>query len=162
MRRFVAIIGSRNAGKSTVIKSLTGCPNNSFRDFVEDQHTGHSIFVSCGSPQENSIGLRTLPELQSVLQRVIARDGCRGVVMAIQPSFPYAKLTMEGILAEAQRLKFKVSAYVLDPEHGPKPGTLSHVVQRLTQLRIVPLPLDGRRFAHLNASHINAATSIVA
>ncbi len=34
MKQFVAVIGNRNSGKSTVIKSLTGCSSSSYRGFV--------------------------------------------------------------------------------------------------------------------------------
>lgn len=163
MRRFVAVIGTRNAGKSTVIKSLTGCPTNGFRDFVEDQLTGHSIYVSCGSPQENPRGLASLSDLRTVFRKVLSRDGCRGVVMAIQPSKPYArKLWMEEILTEANRSGFKVSAYVLDPGHGGLPGTAAQIAHRISPLGIVPIRIDGRRFAHINAHRINAETKIAA
>jgi ABC-type phosphate/phosphonate transport system ATPase subunit len=34
-KKFIAVIGRRKAGKSTVIQSLTGCKNGAFRGRVE-------------------------------------------------------------------------------------------------------------------------------
>lgn len=160
MQKFVAIIGQRNSGKSTVIKSLTGCPTNGHRGFVDDEESGKSIYVVCGSPQEAPEDLQDIAELQRILDKVASRDGCSGIVMAIQPSRPSVRLSMEDILSEVQLRKFKIHAYVLDPGRASNSVPLVDVNQRLQGLAIVAEPLDGRRFSHLNASIINAATQI--
>jgi hypothetical protein len=162
MKTFIAIIGNRNAGKSSVIKSLTGCPNNSFRGFVEDNRSGASIYVSCGSPQEQPVGLEDLADLRATLQEVMFLEGCRGAVMAIQPSVPNTRLSMEAVLAEAMRQNFAVHAYVLDPERNGATGAQASVSVRLKGMGLVALPLDTRRFAHINATIIDTATGIAA
>lgn len=162
MKTFVAIIGSRDAGKSTVIKSLTGCENNSSRGFIQDNLNSQSIYVSCGSPQERPKDLENLRKLAALLKQILATANCRGVVMAIQPSRPNTRLSMEAILIEAQKQKFAVYAYVLDPEHAGYTGTLASVSQRLHSLGIQPTALDARRFAHVNSTIINTATRIAA
>lgn len=55
MKPFIAVIGSANSGKSTVIKSLTGCKNGTFRGVIHDNLTGKQVFVCAASPQEMKI-----------------------------------------------------------------------------------------------------------
>jgi hypothetical protein len=160
MQSFVAIIGNQNSGKSTVIKSLTGCHANNFRGFVVDKATNESIYVVCSSPQEMSIGLKSIGDLRKILSLVKSSKTCRGIVMAIQPSRPTAKLSMETILAEVQLHPFHIFAYVLDPGHNGPSVALPIVNARLASHLITSQALDGRRFAHRNAEIVNSITRI--
>ena len=160
MQMFVAIIGQRNSGKSTVIRSLTGCPTNSYRDFIVDDQSARSIYVSCGSPQEDPRRLQDLEELKHTLDQVSSREGCSGFVMAIQPSRPNVRLSMEQIFSEVRGRNFQVCAYVLDPGRNNNQVPFEAVSERLAAFGIVPTPLDGRRFAQLNALLINSVTHI--
>lgn len=80
--------------------------------------------------------------------------------MAIQPSVPNKRLSMEDVLTEARRQHFVVHAYVLDPEHNGSTGAHASVSARLQGLGFVAQPLDARRFAHINATLIDTATGI--
>jgi energy-coupling factor transporter ATP-binding protein EcfA2 len=160
MQKFLGIIGQRNSGKSTLIKSLTGCPTNSYRGFVVDEQSGRSIYVVCGSPQEDPEELRDLDELKGILDEVASREGCIGIVMAIQPSQPSIRLSMEGIFQEVQRRKLQIYSYVLDPGRGGNTMPVAAVDIRLKPLGVVSTPLDGRRFAQLNAEFVNSVTHI--
>lgn len=160
MQKFLGIIGQRNSGKSTLIKSLTGCPTNSYRGFVVDEHSGRSIYVVCGSPQEDPGKLRDLDELKGILDEVASREGCIGIVMAIQPSQPSIRLSMDEIFQEVQRRKFQIHSYVLDPGRGGNTTPVAAVNTRLKPFGVVSTSVDGRRFAQLNAEFVNSVTHI--
>ena len=83
MKKLVVVIGYKNSGKSTIIQSLTGCPTKSFCDFVIDEDTKNSVFVIASSPQEDPM---TEEKLHQILDSVIAKGRCSGVVIAIQPT----------------------------------------------------------------------------
>jgi hypothetical protein len=158
VQKFVAVIGNRNSGKSTVIRSLTGCPNSAFRGEVKDITTGESIHVICSSPQESPL---TLQELRSILKACAANRKCRGLVMAIQPTSPTKRLSMETIFQEVASLgSFQSHAFMLTPGRvGGSPNTAA-IVTRLKPLKLKPITLDGGRFAMLNAQIINKRTHV--
>lgn len=158
MTVFVAIVGSRHSGKSTIIKSLTGCPSAKFRGTVSDIATRRTIEVICSSPQELPL---TLAELQTILRRG-AKKECNGVVCALQSTNPSKRLTLEQVLREAISFHYQVHTFVLDPEHGGLSGYMARVHTRLPSGALPPVALDARRFAHLNATIVHACTSIAA
>lgn len=159
MQKFIAVIGNRNSGKSTVIRSLTGCPNCTFRGEVEDITTGESIYVICSSPQERHLSLQ---ELRKILKACTANRKHRGLVMAIQPTSPTKRLSMENIFQEvASSGFFQSHAFVLAPGRvGGYPNTAA-IAKRLKPLKLKAITLDGGRFAMLNARVINKRTHIV-
>ena len=159
MLRFVAVIGNRNSGKSTVIRSLTGCPNSAFRGEVKDITTGESVYVICSSPQELPL---TTQELKTILKACTANPKCRGLVMAIQPTSPTKRLSMETIFQVVASLGyFQSHAFMLAPGRvGGSPDTTA-IVARLKPLKLKPITLDGGRFAMLNAQVINKHARIV-
>lgn len=158
MQKFVAVIGNRNSGKSTVIRSLTGCPNSTFRGEVEDITTGESIHVICSSPQERPL---TLQELRRILKACTAKRKCRGLVMAIQPTSPTKRLSMEVIFQEvAASGSFQSFAFVLAPGRtGGSPDTAA-IAARLKPLKLKPFTLDGGHFAMVNAQLVNKRSRI--
>ena len=157
MHSVIAIMGGRNSGKSTIIKSLTGCQFSRTRGYVRDNAKGRSIYVIANSPQEKEM---SLPELRSILNAVRRQNDCNGVVCALQPSKPRRRLRFEKVLSEAIAAGFNVFPYVLDPPRDGVRTDLRAVKARLPQgtrrLRI----LDARSFAHLNAVAINGHTRI--
>jgi hypothetical protein len=158
MRPFVAIIGGRNSGKSTIIKSLTGCPSGRFRGAVRDKVTGATIEVIASSPQEQALSLGAL---RAILRRAAADRRCNGVVCALQPSRPRIRLSLEDVLLEALAHRFAIHAFVLDPEHTGHSGRMATMQKRLPPAGRPPRRLDARRFAHQSAVAINARTQIV-
>jgi hypothetical protein len=159
MRKFIAIIGPSTSGKSTIIKNLTGCPTNSYRDFVEDKLTGQSVFVVCGSPQEQPLSLL---ELRRLLKAAAANPKCRGVVMAIQPTRPHSRLSMETIFHEvANSDAFEMNAFIIDPGRNGRPANAEEIKSRLSAFAAKIETLDGQRFALINAQIINDVTSVV-
>jgi hypothetical protein len=158
MPTFVAVVGHRNSGKSTIIRSLTGCPTRNHRDFVLDNLTGRSIYVVRSSPQEDPL---TLEQLREILTEAAARENCQGVVMAIQPTQPSVRLSMEDVLDEASTRQFQVHVFVIDPDRSGAPGARIIVDARLAGRGITTRVLDGRSFSLVNAQEINETTHIV-
>lgn len=158
MPTFVAVVGSRKSGKSTIIKSLTGCQTSQYRGLVEDYLTRRSIYVVCSSPQEDPLSLLAL---RKVLTNAAAGANCQGVVMAIQPNKPRKRLTMEAVLREASSHQFQVYVFVIDPGRLGAPKVSAMVAPRLASLGITATILDGRRFSLINAQEINRITQIV-
>ncbi|SFB68914.1 GTPase domain-containing protein [Collimonas sp. OK412] len=158
MRKFVAIIGDRNSGKSTIIKSLTGCRTSSFRGSISDLSTGRSIYVICSSPQEH---LLSLADFRKALKTSETDPNCQGIVMAIQPTVPRARLSMEAIFqVVATTANFQMHAFLLDPGRS---GSLSNSNAIITRLKSYPTKhflLNGERFSHINAQIINSKTRI--
>ncbi|WP_198389559.1 hypothetical protein [Burkholderia ubonensis] len=156
MQIFIAIIGGRNAGKSTIIKSLTGCPSGQYRGSVQDLVTKKSIEVIGSSPQEQAM---SRADLRAILKRAAGNALCNGIVCALQPKKTRTRLSMEDVLQEALAYGFKVHAYVLDPDrsgsHSP-PTVLTQLKTAQVKVRT----LDARRFAQINAATINKHTKI--
>ncbi len=158
MQKFVAVIGTRNSGKSTVIKSLTGCPLSTFRGHVEDKTTGKTIHVLCNSPQETPLSRM---QFRNVVQRAMKDPKSQGLVMAIQPTRPHTRLSLEDIFQEVVSTSaFELHAFILDPARNGGPSTSAAVLARLKAFRAKILVLDGQRFAHINAQLINRRTRV--
>ena len=159
VQQFIAIIAKSKSGKSTIIKTLTGCPTSNYRDFVEDKLTGERIFVICGSPQEQSL---SLSQLRTLLKAASSDRACRGVVIAIQPTRPHSRLSMETIFQEADNCGgFEMNAFIIDPERDGKAASTSSIRTRLGAFDVKIQTLDGRRFALSNAQIINDAARVV-
>ncbi len=156
---FIAIIGSRNAGKSTIIRCLTGAPTAQFRGTITDRSSQRTIEVIGSSPQENPLALA---DFRKILGRAITSANCNGVVCAIQPTHPRARLSLETIMQEAIGHGFAVHSYTLDPEHSGRSGNATQVGVRTKAIGISSLVLDARRFGHINAEVINRRTRIAA
>lgn len=158
MKPLVLVIGGRDSGKSTIIASLTGCPSHNYRGLVKDKTSGRQIYVVTSSPQEAGL---TPAKFRGIL-RTVSRQDLIGIVMAIQPTRPYKRLSLEKIIQGAQRKgTLSIHAFVLDPPYMRK-GAIDTTVtrSRLGALGVVPHSLDGRHFAHLNATEIKAITGI--
>ncbi len=88
------------------------------------------------------------------------------MIMALQPSQPTTRLSMEAIIQEALSQNFEVYAFVLDPGYQKSVnGIWGNVSQRLVPLGVSPgklHALDGSQFAIKNAIAINAITSLFA
>lgn len=156
MKSFVAVIGGRNSGKSTVIRSLTGCPTKGYRDVVTDLVSDKSIFAIAGSPQEQPL---EPVEFERILEQVISEDSTLGLVMAVQPTEPRLRLSLQDIFRAVQATgRFQTTAVMLhppykDPDSGESPDP-NDVRKRLKALNVDLHVIDGRRFAHINATAI--------
>ncbi|MBN2314354.1 MAG: 50S ribosome-binding GTPase [Sedimentisphaerales bacterium] len=170
IKKFIGVIGRSNAGKSTIIVSLTGCRNRNFRDSVTDKSNNESIYVIAWSPQERRLdpegdGLESeVKAFRKILNQLLQNDNCRGLVMAIQPTRPRLRLSLEDIIQEVlNRDVFESYLFVLEPGRNDPPdgrGILAEVNQRLRNTPLRAQQLDGRRFAFLNARHINQASQL--
>jgi hypothetical protein len=157
---FVAVIGGRNAGKSTIIRSLTGCSGATFRGFVEDHATGKKIYVVASSPQEERLDIQ---ELRSKLKLVAKDRSLLGFVIAIQPTRPRSRISMEDIFACAREVSgFSMYAFLVEPKYGKASARYDEVKSRLQPFPVRLAILDGRRFAYLNAAQIQKTTGLPA
>lgn len=160
MKPFVGIIGGERSGKSTVIRSLTGCPTNSHRNIVTDRSNNTSIFAIASSPQEDSLSAE---DFSRILNRVVRDDLILGIVMAIQPRRTRTRLSMETIFQTVRTTRrFESFAFILDPPYGGSGGVLSDqsLTARLQTLEVEPAVLDARRFAHLSACDIRQLSGL--
>ena len=160
-KKFIAVIGYRRSGKSTIIQSLTGCKNHSFIGEVLDRELGVTIFVHAPSPQENpKTGER---EFAAHLRKTATNRSALGVVIAIQPTLARRRLLMDKMLTLAFQQGFDCFAFILEhPYEGKRIGNVENIKQRI--LASAPnaklYSLDGRRFAVLNAESIRALSRI--
>jgi ABC-type branched-subunit amino acid transport system ATPase component len=157
MKPFIAIIGGRDSGKSTIIRCVTGAKYGQFRGTILDQATLRTIEVIGSSPQEKSM---TLTELQKILKTAARNASCNGVVCALQPTKPTVRLSMEDVLQEARSNGLKVYAYILDPEYFGRTGQAAAIAARVQAIGMKTQVLDGRRFAQQNAATICLQTKI--
>lgn len=160
--KFVAVIGFGASGKSTIISSLTGCRRSSFKGFIEDKVSGNSIFVFSGAPQE--LGT-SITDIESWMKDCKTRKGCNGMIMAIQPTKPNKRVSMENILKKAMVHGFEVFAFIIEPGYKNEyNGRYTDVPSSLKNVRVPKsnvFKVDGRRFSLYSANYINSVTSIV-
>jgi hypothetical protein len=157
MKRLIGVVGFANAGKSTVIQSLTGCPTKTGIHVVADRLSSRSVLVFAASPQENS---EANGEFESRLRRAGKDPNNLGVVVAIQPTLPTKRLGLEDMVRIAKRNGFAPHLFVLEPPHS---GRARRVTVRDVQTRVGRVKvqkIDGRRFAHLSAREIAKSTHL--
>jgi hypothetical protein len=157
MKPLIGVVGFANAGKSTVIQSLTGCPTKTGIHVVADKLTSRSVLVFAASPQEN---LETNGEFESRLRRASRDPRNVGVVVAIQPTLPTKRLGLEDMVRIAKRNGFAPHLFVLEPPHssGTRRVTVHDVQSRVGRVKVQKV--DGRRFAHLSAKQIAKNTHL--
>jgi hypothetical protein len=128
---------------------------------VADELSNESIYVIASSPQELPLAIEVF---QDNLTQVIQTDNCRGLVMAIQPTNPRVRLSLEDIIQELQNSSvFESYLFVLEPGRNDPRPILVDVNRRLrdTGTGLVAQELDSRRFAFLNARHINQVSQLL-
>ncbi len=160
-KKFVAVIGYRNSGKSTIVQSLTGCNNRSFIGYVEDKEANLSIFVHSTSPQEHPATNQAA--FDRYLRNAKEKANLQGLVFAIQPTKPRRRLLMETMFNLAKQRGFECYAFILQPPY--KNGE----VMKFDEIRDRVLSgdstakifaLDARRFAVLNAEAIRSISRL--
>lgn len=153
MKPFVAIIGSEKSGKSTLIRSLTGCRTRSFCGVVTDLVSNQKIYVIASSPQEQDL---SSDELDRILNQVWDDASILGIVMAIQPTRPIKHLSMEDIFQKVQATRaFSTFGVIIHPSYNASPAIdPDDVRRRLEALEVEFRTIDGRHFAHLNACEV--------
>lgn len=161
MKKFIAVIGPARSGKSTLIQSLTGCHSHSARRLVIDRATERQIWVVANSPQEAPLNRRWFVR---IVDEVASRPSILGLVVAIQPTRPTTRLSMEVIFQIVEETRsFSKFAFLLDPPYrGRQSRSLrAEVQERLRNFRVRVRILDGRRFALINASEIRRQSRIL-
>jgi energy-coupling factor transporter ATP-binding protein EcfA2 len=160
MKKFIAVIGNTNSGKSTIIQSLTGCRTRNYRGRVTDLASGKEIEVIASSPQENPM---SQAQLKKMMKNVARRPQSVGLIIAIQPTTPRKRLCMEDIFAIALQHRLAPYAFVLAlPYKGTSTRIDIHEVERRLATSRVPVQvINGKRFAHLNASIIRDVAGLL-
>lgn len=86
------------------------------------------------------------------------------MVMAMQPTKPRKRISIEDIIIEALAADMDVYAFVLEPGYkNINAGDYQKVSARLAAIGVSPLrifPLDGRQFAIHSANAINSMAQI--
>jgi len=179
---FVGVIGEKNSGKSTIIKSLTGCPCSNFRNrIIALNRARPSIFrnieVLCSSPQEIPLGpalkapftalqrhSQQISNFRTLLQRA-AGSSFNGLVSAIQPTNPRVRISMDEMFGLAIAMGFQCHAFILNPGNRKDSGApIPEVRQRLIISGVSPRHIsivDARKFAIINAQMIRRRSSII-
>jgi energy-coupling factor transporter ATP-binding protein EcfA2 len=156
-KKFVAVIGDQNSGKSTVIQALTGCRNAAFRGRMEEKTSGKWIEVIASSPQEKDIR-----DLAERIKAATSDSQCLGVVIALQPNHPRNREKrpwIEDVFDLAKKSRMARYAFVISEPYDRKKSDAIEVAEIDKRLRNYGIQepiqeLDGRRFAHVNASKI--------
>ncbi|MGD0801847.1 MAG: hypothetical protein ABR906_11070 [Terracidiphilus sp.] len=160
-KKFVAVIGYRKSGKSTIIRCLTGCENGSFIGEIHDKEVNLSIFVHAPSPQEH---IKTdLKVFDNYLQEAKKGKHIQGLVFAIQPTLPNRRLSMEQMFSLARQRGFESYAFILEhPYKGERIRNFDNIKSRV--LDVDPdakiFALNGHRFAILNAEAIRSLSRL--
>lgn len=157
---FVAVIGRSGSGKSTLLKCVTGCKGHSVRDWVIDKATGRWIWVVASSPQEVDL---SLAKLRSIIREAQKYPECIGIVMAIQPTQPRKRLSMEDIFLEVDASgAFQNYAYVITDAYNGLPqnpaATKARILVASPSTKVTDI--DARRFGHLNAEIIKLSSGL--
>src|SRR5215469_8372198 len=144
-RKLVAVIGGDNAGKSTVIQSLTGCRSRTFSGHVIDSLSGKEIHVLAASPQERRI---SDADLKRILKNAAHRPNSAGMVIAMRPSLSRRRQTMEQIFSIASRCGLASTAFVLAPgyKNSPSQRKVDNTLERLAAANVPVQLLNGKRF----------------
>ena len=101
MKKFIAVIGGHDAGKSTVIVSLTGCRYRSLQGPVIDELSKEKIYVIASSPQEKELSQEESSQkklsqkklFQDIISKVGQDKKYQGLIMAIEPSRPRRRIS---------------------------------------------------------------------
>jgi predicted kinase len=160
-KKFVAVIGYRKSGKSTIIRSLTGCESGSFVGEVRDVAAKLSVSVHAPSPQER--GKTDKSVFDTHLQRCKRVHRIQGLISAVQPTVPSRRLSLEQMFGLAHQRGFESYAFILEhPYKGAKIRNFENIKDRVVNIdpdaRV--FALDGRRFAILNAEAIRSRCRI--
>jgi len=137
--RLLLFIGWANSGKSTLIRGISGCATKGFQGFIRDTIRGRSLYVISSSPQESGI---SEVEYKNAIQEAYRDGKCRAILLAIQPTDPSIRLSLEDCVRIARRQRqFEITAFLIAHPHNedaetPSEENLDTVRNRLINLDI--------------------------
>jgi energy-coupling factor transporter ATP-binding protein EcfA2 len=161
-KKFVAVVGYRNSGKSTIIQSLSGCKSHSYKGLITDSSVNLSVYVHAASPQEDP---RTNEgAFTRILNRVKADASCQGLLIAVQPTLTRERLRMERMFEIARQAGLETYAFVIEFPFDKKRlaqggiGNFENIKERILKSdpKAKISSIDGRRFAILNSEAIRS------
>ena len=145
MKPFVAI-GSERSGKSILIRNLIDCKTRSFCGVVTASNQKICVIASSSQEQELSSD-----DLSYILKKAADDASVLGIVMAIQPTNPITRLSMENIFQKVQETHdFSTFAVILHPLYSADSPPIDSKEIRIVLVGSIK-KIDGRHFAHLNA-----------
>jgi hypothetical protein len=150
----VVVVGPPKAGKTTVIRSLTGArggsnPKKFDKNIVWANEGQDGVFVLGASPQERQ-GLNRKC-VRDFLQMVMVRGDLRGAVIALQPrEKPNAEYSK--ILNDATELGFRILAGVFQRAYGGAGIDVGPALDSLQRVKAELTTLDGTQFPDNNAA----------
>jgi len=153
-KKFIAVIGRSTAGKSTIIRALTGAKGSKQPERIQDRSAMRWIGAISHSPQEQPITFR---QLRKEMQAAAINARSLGMVIALQPTHPTSRLSIEDVFQMADSFDFERHVFVISKSYKGSRGTDPEVIRdRLVKFDFEkPIrPLDARRFGHVNASAI--------
>ena len=153
MKAAILIIGPGNSGKSTIIRSLSGIKSSQWEKII-DKKTNKSMFVISSSPQEN--GNINDIFLEKELEEVYKDDKSLGIIIAIQPTKPRLRLSIEVVISLLKKHKImNIHPFIIFPSYKGKDAEIDRIVKRLQAIGINSHTiLDGRRFSFINAEEV--------
>jgi len=179
-KKLIVIIGKSRAGKSTIVRALTGCggqriyrPGRIGRVFnqlrvylMEDIRPNRRIrrlYAIPDSLQENHKA--TILDLRVFLRFVLGDQFSQGIVMALQPTYRInGRVSLERISNLEELRSFAIHPFILRPgrpiSNQQNNDVNNNELPRLLQ-RLHPIALDARAFAYFNAEIVQNRTRII-
>src|ERR1043165_5180896 len=160
-KKFIGIIGRGESGKSTIIRSLTGCRTLNFSgEVLANTNSGEtkSVYVIAHSPQETGLDE---DELATIIREVIDNSNCLGIVIAIQQRHTRTRLSIADIFRLAKDTNmFDCYAAIINPSFNEAINDVNQI-QNLLGDQVQTLIVDGRRFAIISAEDIRQVTGLL-
>lgn len=155
---FILIIGSKQSGKSSIIRSLTGKVVFDGISFAETASRANYIHVIEGVKRFERIS--TL-ELDIEMTTLEIDECCNGVIFEISLENDSNSPIFEKIINHVYHMKFKLHVFIVSPGID---GVRCDEVKSISRLpRSIPSIhiIDGQRLPFENASFINSITNII-
>ena len=137
--RLLLFIGWSNAGKSTLIRGISGCNTKGFQGFIQDTVRKRSLYIISSSPQESGMSNE---DYKNAIHKAYSDNRCRAILLAIQPTEPRVRLSLEDCVNFARAHgKLEIIAFLITHPHNeefesPTEDELNTVRHRLTELEI--------------------------
>lgn len=140
LTQFAMFIGGQNAGKSTLIRGISGCPNRSYQGFIEDVVRNRSVYVFASSPQESGISSN---DYTAALEEAVLDPRCRAILLSVQPTNPSIRLSLEDCVNLARQVnQFNFHAFMITHPHEPSAPAASRDERRDIRDRLGGVGVD--------------------
>ncbi len=157
--KFLLFIVPASAGKSTLIQGISGCPKKGYQGFINDSFRHRKVYIICSSPQESGLSVK---EYKSALKEAVSDDECNAILVSIQPTNPYRRLSLERCVDLARKVaQCDFYAFVITHPHEGEPfpqEVVKNTTERLDNIGITKITkIDSRRLLAENVTVCLAA-----